>query len=296
VHELAARQRGVVTREQLYSVGLSRSAIWRASSAGLLHPLHRGVYGVMPPPTLPELAREQAAVLALGGRAVLSHASAAALWQLPVAPPPDEVELTVLGRDASRPREGLRIHRTSDLDRSEIRRHRGLPLTSPARTLLDLAPSLSDRRLEALFDEALVRGLMRRAHARDIAARHPRRPGMTRFRELAFEDRATTMTRAESEERMLALVRRAGLPAPEVNVRNGQFELDFLWREERVVVEIDGHTFHSSRRALERDHRRDLALQAAGFIVLRFTWREVRDQPEMVIAELAGVLALRRAS
>jgi very-short-patch-repair endonuclease len=116
------------------------------------------------------------------------------------------------------------------------------------------------------------------------------------MRALCSEDRTTTMTRSEAEEMFLALVREAELPSPEVNARVARYEVDFCWRAERVVVEIDGYAFHSSRAALERDHRRDTELQQMGFIVIRISWRELREQRLRVVARVAGALARRTPS
>jgi very-short-patch-repair endonuclease len=115
------------------------------------------------------------------------------------------------------------------------------------------------------------------------------------MRALFSEYRSTTMTRSEAEEMFLALVRKSELPSPEVNARIGRYEVDFCWRRERVAVEIDGYAFHSSRAALERDHRRDAELQQLGFLVIRIGWRELRHEPLRVVAWVAGALALRAA-
>jgi very-short-patch-repair endonuclease len=107
-------------------------------------------------------------------------------------------------------------------------------------------------------------------------------------------DAAPALTRSEAEERMLALIRRAELPIPELNVRIGRYEVDFLWREQKLVVEVDGFRFHSSRSAFERDRLRDAELAAQGFHVLRVTWRQIVDTPEALVARIA--MALARAS
>jgi very-short-patch-repair endonuclease len=294
VAALVGAQRGLITASQLRGLGVSASATSRAVAAGSLHRIHRGVYGLLPPNALPAYAGEQAALLAYGRGTVLSHRTAAALWGLRPAANA-MVEITVVGRDA-RSRAGIGVHCAATIDRRDVRRRDGLLLTAPARTLLDLSPTLTDRRLERAFDEALLTGIMRRSEARAMVERHPGRAGIARLRALAFEDRATTWTRQHSEERFLALVRRAGLPGPEVNTQFDRFELDFYWPEHRLAVEVDGATFHAHRRALERDHRRDAALQLAGVLVIRFTWRQIRDEPETVIAELATALATRAAA
>ena len=122
------------------------------------------------------------------------------------------------------------------------------------------------------------------------------RPGATRLRALLSPDRSLTMTRSEAEERFLKLIRMAGVPAPEVNARIGRHEVDFCWRTQRVIVEIDGYPFHSSRAALERDHRRDAQLQQMGFIVIRILARELSSEPEKVLVRVVGALAVRAAT
>jgi len=273
---------------------VSTSALGRAAARGALTPVHRGVYALLPLSCLPPLAREHAALLHLGPGAVLSHATAAHLWGL--RPPAEDVEVTMVGRDR-RSRPGIRIHRVTELDRADIRAHQGLPLTAPARTLLDLAPELDDEALELAFAEAIKRNRMRRTEARAMVERHAGHAGIARLRELAFDIHDVAWLRADTERRFLRLIRKAGLPQPETQADFGPFhQIDFLWREERVAVETDGYLFHSLRRDLESDHRRDAKLQAAGFIVLRFSWRLIRNQPEVVLAEVAGVLAMRRAA
>jgi very-short-patch-repair endonuclease len=124
-----------------------------------------------------------------------------------------------------------------------------------------------------------------------MLARTPRRARAGRLRALAGVDRPTSLTRSEAEEALLALVRRARLDRPLVNVKLAGHEVDFLWREERLAVEVDGYAFHSGRGSFERDHRRDLELRAAGFAVMRVTWRQLVEQPEFVLVRLAQALA-----
>jgi very-short-patch-repair endonuclease len=290
---IAGKQRGLITVAQLKQLGVSKAGLSRAASRGVLVQIHRGVYALLPLRCLPPLAREHAALLHLGPGAVLSHGSAAQIWGL--RPPPPDLHVTVIGRDL-RSREGIRVHRAAAIDRADLRHHHGLALTAPARTLLDLEAGLSDEALEQVFAEAIKRHVMRRSEARSMVERHPGHPGIARLRELASETHDVARLRADTERRFLRLVRRAGLPQPETQAPWGPYELDFLWREERVVVETDGYLFHSLRSDLESDHRRDAKLQAAGFIVLRFSWRLIRYQPEVVLAEVAGVLAMRRAA
>ncbi len=282
-----------MTRAQLLELGVGRGAIDWAVARGRLHSMHRGVYALVSPPALPPLAIERAAVLACGQGALLSHHSAAAVWR--IRPRTNGgVDVTIVGRDAGRDRPGIHAHRAACLDRRDVRSHGGIPLTSAARTLLDVAPRLSTRSLELAFDEALVRGLMTLEAIEGVTARYPKRRGAARLQELARPDRPTTVTRSEAEERFLAMIRRAHLPEPEVNARLGRFVADFLWRDERVLVEIDGYDYHRGRAAFERDHERDAEHQRHGYTVIRVTWRQLESEPESVLVRVATALERRR--
>lgn len=293
IAQVAARQRTLITCRQLRALGASSSAIGRAVARRRLHPMHRSVYALVQRSALPALALEQAALLACGSRALLSHGSAAALWGL-CQPEPGPVTVTIVAGEAGRTRPGIAVHRVGTLDRRDVRRRRSLLVTSPARTLLDRATVLSDRQLERELDEALVRRLTSRTAIGELLERCPRRPGTRRLHELIDPERYTTFTRAESEERMLTLLRRGGLPMPECNVRMESIEVDFLWRDERVIVEVDGWASHGTHAAFERDRRRDARLENDGWRVLRFTWRRLTGEPEAVLVEIATALALRR--
>jgi very-short-patch-repair endonuclease len=286
VAAVAARQCAVITHEQLGELGISRSSINRALDRGRLHRLHRGVYALIPPAALRPLAREHAAILACGGNTLISHASAAALYEMRRAP--DRVDVVVIGHERGRAVEGIRIHRAPKLHANDVRHYRGIPVTAPARTLLDLAQSLQTHKLERCFDEAIIRRLVDRRAVLATLEGYPRHRGRAKLRELCTD---TEITRSTGEKHLLQLVRRAGLPGPEVNARFGRFEVDFLWRDQRVAVELDGHEFHRSRRALERDHAKDMALQQAGFVVIRITGRQLARQPEMVLVWVATALA-----
>jgi very-short-patch-repair endonuclease len=255
--------------------------------------MHRGVYALVPPSALPPLAAEHAAVLAFGPNAYLSHHSAAAVWGIR-PPSAGAIDVTVVGRKPAA-RRGIRVHHVAAIHPLDVRVHAGIPITSPARALVDIACDLTDRDFERAFDEAIVKRLMTLAAVRAMLLVNGRRRGADRIRAFMSAERTTTMTRSEAEEMFLALVRKAELPAPEVNARIGRYEVDFCWRGEGVVVEIDGYAFHSSRAALERDHRRDAELQQMGFIVIRISWRELRHEPLRVVAWVAGALARRAA-
>jgi very-short-patch-repair endonuclease len=233
-----------------------------------------------------------AAVLACGRNAVVSHHSAAYLWRLlPDAARARDVDVTVPARDPGK-KPGIRVHRTRALDRRDVRTCDGVPITTPARTLLDLAGEASARELERALAEAHVRRLTSRRDLLSLLARHGGRPGSPEIRRFLEADQGTRPTRSQAEERLLALVRAARLPMPDVNVRVGPIEVDFLWREERLVVEVDGFRFHASRAAFERDRLRDAELQAGGLRVMRVTWRQLTREREATLARIARALVV----
>lgn len=255
---------------------------------GRLRRLHRGVYLVGP--VEGGLTRESAAVLACEPSALLSHMPAVSLWALGVAPRrPARIDVTVVGRDPGL-KPGISIHRIVSIGRDEIRRRRGIPVTSPARTILDVAPRLPAAALEGIIADALHRPLLRPAHLSSLLGRYPSRPGVPAIRALLESDGGPAFTRSEAEKRFLGLLRDSGLPAPEANVPIGPYEVDFLWREDRLVVEVDSWRFHGDRRAFERDRARDADLVSRGFRVIRVTWRQVTDDPQAVVARVAAAL------
>lgn len=289
VARLASAQRGVVSYRQLAVAGLGRGAIAHRLANGRLHRLHRGVY-LVGHPVPPPLAREVAALLACGNDAVLSHQTAGALWGIVDAA--TGVDVVVSSGDP-RGHAGIRVHRVRPLDAVDVRRHQRLPITSPARTLMDLAAVLGDRALERAVNEALVRRLTSEAELQATLRRLPGRRGVPLLRALLERSAGPALTRSEAEVRLLDLVRRGQLPRPETNVAVLGHEVDVLWRSQRLVVEIDGYAFHSSRAAFERDRARDAKLLASGWRVLRITWRQLVDEPEAALVRIAGLLAGR---
>ncbi len=280
-----------MTVRQLMEFGIGRGAIEYALARGRLLLVHRGVHAVGHAALAP-LAAECAAVLACGAQTYLSHRSAAWVWG--VRPRPEgAVDVTVAERDAGRRRAGIRVHRVSGIDPRDSREYQGIPITSPARTLLDIACEVSQRELELAVDEAIARRLATRHAIRLVISRYPQRRGCAPLAALTDEGRSSTISRSDAEERMLALVRAGGLPQPELNARIGRWTVDFLWRREQVVVEIDGYRYHSSRAKLERDHDKDLALRDAGLDVLRFTGNKLADDALSVLVTVARALTLR---
>ena len=291
IADLAARQYGVVSRSQLLSMGIGAGAIDTRLRRHRLHRLHRGVYAVGHLALVP-LAREMAAVLACGDGAAVSHRTAAEVWHLLAASDNAPIEVTVASSSGRR-RPGLRIHKSRLLSPADVKHLRGLPVTAPARTLIDLAETASDRELERATHEALARRLLNARRLLAETARYRGRRGVKRINQLLDDSHHATLTRSEAEERFLSLVRAGGLPDPEVNARIQGYEVDFLWRERRLVVEVDGFKFHSSREAFERDRRRDADLQGSGLSVLRITWRQLQQEPYATLARTVRAIESR---
>ncbi len=289
VAELAAMQHGAVSRAQLLSAGLTRSAIATRVRTERLHRIHRGVY-LLGHRAAADGWREMAAVLACGDGAAISHLSAAQRWALlPFPCRKRPIDVTVQRDPGVRP--GIRLHRVKSLDRRDVGSVRRIPVTRPARTLLDVAGSCPLRLFEQALAEAQVRRLATRRDLVAVLDRNRGRPGTGILRAALAADALPALTRSRAEERFLELVRSASLPSPETNVRLGPYEVDFLWRKQRLIVEVDGFQFHASRAAFERDRRRDAELQAHGFRVIRVTWRQLVGDPDATLSRTARALA-----
>jgi len=255
-----------VSAAQFGAAGIDKSGIARRVQVGRLHRLHRGVYAVGHT-RLSFEGRCLAAALACGADAVISHRSAAAVWRiLPATPGP--IDVTVPTDAGRRTRAGITIHRSPSLIAAFSTRRSGIPVTRPARTLRDLhrvAPP-------ALHQKAVRRALdLRLVDEKDL-------------------DPDPDLTRSELERLFLRLCRRHRFPSPELNVRIGPYEVDFLWREHSVIVETDGFRHHGDRAAFESDRARDARLQSLGYRVLRFTYRQVREAPDPVVAALRTLI------
>jgi very-short-patch-repair endonuclease len=282
VARVAAGQHGVITRAQLRGYGLDANAIDYRLRVGRLHPLHRAVYAVGHRPPSPH-ARAMAAVLACGPGAVLSHRSAGSLWGL--GPRwGDRVDVTSARH--VRQRRGIRVHESGTLTRRDITRHYGIPVTSLARTLLDLADVLNDTALTRAVNQAR---LQRRGVGAELAALIARSPGRVTTRLTPMLDHAPT--RSTLEDDFLAFAARHRLPAPEVNQIIAGHEVDMLWRAHRLIVELDSRHHHEHR--FEEDRDRDADLLTAGYPVLRITSRRLRLNPDREAARLRSTLAAR---
>ena len=255
---LAAGQHGVVARFQLLRLGVSSDLVEHRLAAGWLRKVHRGVY-LVGPLAVPN-SREMAAVLACGGNAVLS-------------------------------RPGIDVRNVRSLRADEITVRDGIPVTTAARTLYDLAGVAGERELERAVAEAFARRLVSRSGLLTLLDRHGGRPGAATLRALIDAAPGLALTRSEAEERLLALTRKARMSAPATNTRVAGHEVDFLWRAERLVVEVDGQAYHSTSRRFESDRRRDADLLAAGVRVMRVTWHQIVDEPEALLVRLAQALA-----
>lgn len=225
-----------------------------------------------------------AAVLAYSPKGLLSHHSAAVLWG--VCPLPFRgIHLTVITGSGVHSRTGMHAHRCRDLDPTDATRHNGIRVTSPARTLLDLAAHDTRRALARAVEQAQVLDLVTDLSLNEQFQRYPRHRGIAALTKAIQPEPA--LTGSEAERRFLELIRKAHLPEPQTNVRIGRYEVDFFWREHDLIVEIDGYAFHSSRAAFERDRRRDAELGAKGHRVMRVTWRRLIDEPEALVATIA---------
>jgi len=288
VARIANRQRTLVTSAQLAACGLSDDAISYRLKTGRLHVVFRGVYsmgcGVLPP-----LARELAALLVCGERSLLSHRSAACVWGMRKAPP-EEVEVSVVGRCLDS-RNGLRVHRIKAIDRRELRRHEDLWVSSPARAVLELAAVGTRQELIDVIDAGLALRRFTPGDLQLVLARNRPCRGAARMAEVIADDTAMAISRSRAEKTLLRLIRDAGLPMPETNVPFGRFEADFVWRKQRVIVELDSATYHSGPGVFQRDHDKDLVFRAAGFDVMRPTCAHVVHQGPRVLMLLTRALA-----
>jgi very-short-patch-repair endonuclease len=283
---LAVRQGGVVEHGQLRVLGLSSSGIGRRVDCGRLHRLHRGVYAVGHP-QVGKVGRRWAAVLACGADAVLSHSSAAAAWDLAGEGGVTHVTVGLGGRKAPA---GIRLHRTRVGSPEEVTSVDGLPVTTPARTLLDLAGSgLRDQRLERIVDRAELLRLVDFAELRATASTG-RRGSPSLNAVLSRYAVGPVDTRSRLEEIVYELCDEQRLPRPNVNTVIEGDVRDFAWPQWRLVVEADSYRWHRSPSALDQDRARDVPLVLAGWRVLRFTWDQVTRRRAWVIRTLRRAL------
>jgi very-short-patch-repair endonuclease len=292
IQRLAADKQGRLTTAELRRAGLSPAAIEARVDRGTFTRLRRGLYAVGDP-ALHRFGPEAGALAAAGRRAMLSHRSAAFVSGIRKQRP-RLVEITVVGRRV-RSWPGVLVHYVLTLAQSDVRSVHGLLLTSPARTVLDLAAGGDRDEVESAIDEARAKGLLTPQDLHDVARRYPRRRGARLFNAVV-DDETSGGTRSKAERILRELVGEAGLPQPETNVRVHGHRVDEVWRDQKLVIEFDGFDGHKTREAFEDDRRRDRELAAKGYVVLRVTWRHLTRTPTRLIAEIAAALALRQAA
>ncbi len=289
----ADRQHGNITLPQLQLLGLGRSGVSRRAKNGRLYRVHRGVYAVGRP-HLTQRGHWMAAVLACGPKAVLSHRSAAALHGIRQD---NRAKIDVcVPSPSARSRPTIDVHTSLTLEAADITVVDSIPCTTVARTLVDLGDVVSPRAVEQAVDQAeVLRVFDGKAVDEALAHAGPRR-GVGILRGVLAGYKQPTLTRRQLEERFLAICRNASVPSPAVNawitLADGvAYQADFLWRAERFIAETDGRDVHTTRKAFEHDRLRDQRLTLAGYTVVRFTWRQVVDQPGSVAEALRTLLA-----
>ncbi|MGZ4169430.1 MAG: DUF559 domain-containing protein [Solirubrobacteraceae bacterium] len=286
--ELAAKQHGVVARLQLHELGFSSEAIKTLVARKRVTRLHRAVYAVGHA-RLTAHGRWMAAVLACGPGAVLSHREAAALHNVrPLGS--GRVSVTAPSRHNL---PGIRCRYVRTLHPDDCDEVDAIPVTSLARTYLDLAELLNDRRLLEALEAGERQNKLDHRALEDVIARNHGRRGIKPLRDvLARMTDDPPWLQSHSERAFRQLIAAHGLPEPQYNVYVGGELVDAVWREQRLVVEVDGWGYHRSKRSFAEDRRRDRALVRAGWRVVRFTADDVTYRPEAVVAELSELLRL----
>lgn len=279
MRKLAEEQHGVVAWRQLIALGLGRGQIEARVSSGKLLPLHRGVFA-LGHRRIDIRGRWLAAVLACGPNAVLSHGSAAQLWDIRGSRGPIEVTR----RSGHRRPHGVQLHQTRSLPPEHVAVNAAIPVTTPERTLLDLAARLDHVQMERALVAADRAKHLRWDELVQMVEEARGRKGRSMLRRLCAQiDPGAVETRSNPEIDFLALCREAKLPTPHTNVLVEGRLVDFFWPKERLVVEIDSYRFHSDRAAHERDGKSTIALMSAGYKVLRPTDRMLDENPDPVM-------------
>lgn len=292
---LAARQQGLLTHAQLRSLGLGRRTIDRWLASGRLRGVHLDVYGFGPRP-LTKHGRWLAAALAMGPGAALSHETAAALWGIAGNRP--KIDVTApRGRQGRPGRAGIRLHRCRLWDDERTVRD-GIPTTTVARTLFDLAERSPPQRLKNAWDEASRLRLLRVPEVARIYELHRgRRGARKRIRPfLAAEQRYVEDTASPLEDRFAAFVLAHRLPPPQTNVLVDGDEVDALWPAARLIVELDSWEFHAHRAAFEKDRSRDTDHLLEGYLTIRVTHRRLSEEPDRLAAQIRALLADRKTA
>jgi very-short-patch-repair endonuclease len=275
IARLASRQLGNVTHAQLQAFGLSPREIEERYECGWLIRRHTGVYAVGHVPRARE-SRWLAGVLALGDAAVLGHEAAGAYWEMLAGATATHVIVPTTAGHVRR--DGIVVHRQR-LPASHVTIHRGIPVTTPIRTLLDLAGSLSLNVLARCFEHAQVKLHIPPAPLAAEVISRPRHRGNAKLRRILDGAVDPAAVRSVLELRFLRLCSAYGIPRPEVNVRIGPWTPDFLWPDRRLIVETDGYDFHRTAAARRRDAEKDEFMRGLGYTVVRLTWADVTERP-----------------
>lgn len=286
---LAARQFGVVARRQLLALGMTSGAIIAWLGQGRLHRVHRGVYLLGHPVPAP-LAREQAALLAAGDDAVLSHHTAARLDGLIEEDDDAPIHVTT-SRFRGRPK-GVVVHTSRRLERRDVKRRHGLPVTTVDRTLLDLAEVADAAVLERAVEVAFTKRRVTERQLRGVIKRNPGRRGGRRLAALLDYRGGSGFTRSWAEDRLRALLKPTDLPEPTFNDRVHGYEVDVHFVEADVIVEVDSWAHHSGQAAFARDRRKWAHLEAKGKKVVGVTAWELQREPHVAIARISTAVAL----
>lgn len=292
--ELGERQHGVAARWQLVAAGIAPRSI-DGRLGRRLWPIYRGVYAIGYPVHRLQ-SRWMAVALAAGPEAVLSHRTAAQLWRFL---PRSSRDFEVTRPAYLRPDQGIQGHRSA-LPEDERTSVDGIPTTTAPRTMLDLAAVASRRQVERALNEMEAQRLTDRLSIPILLDRYPRRRGSAVLRSLLDEGaEARGVTKYEMEERFAALIESHGLPRPRRNadlaVRDRIFNVDCLWADARLVVELDGRAVHGTRRAFESDRERDRLMLTEGWRVVRITWRQLNDSEAAVASDIRKALIQGRA-
>jgi hypothetical protein len=289
IRELAERQHGVVARRQLIEMGLGTGLIQDRVRSGHLVPLHQGVFA-LGHRRIGFRGESMAAVLVCGPNAVLSHASAAALWG--VRRPRSPIEVTRVS--GHRRPHGIWLHQTRVLPAEDVTEHAGIPVTSLERVMRDMVGRLDERQIERMLVEADRSGHLSWPALQRVLDRPGGWKGAGRLRRVVQQvDPRAAETLSPTEVDFLALCHEHGLPLPQVNVLVAGKLVDFHWPATRLIVETDSYGYHGDRPAFERDHESTLKLTIAGYRVLRVTHRMLDHDPEPFMRLVRQALARR---
>jgi hypothetical protein len=281
-----------VSYAELKAAGLGRGAIHHRVQRERLHRIHRAVFLVgheIPP----EFAPHHAAVLALSPRAYISHRTVLELHEI-LEPEEGDIHVTVIGR-CRRSRPGIRVHRTTRIASKDLGLlDDQLPITSPARAILDFAETATPTELSRAINEAHVQQLATPEDLRDILGRCPGRKGAALVKAILDRHDGPVTLHRGLEEIGHALFARTPIPMPLVNVKRYGYRLDFFWPKEGLVVELDGGRFHGTPAAVDRDRRKDAHLRKHDLEVLRYSYWQVDEESHFLVAEVAAKLVERR--